>query len=246
MKKRFIAVLCLLSMCFGVAACSCGDEIHTIEVKANGCYDKNSGVNYLFAPMAYEPTAYEKEVFGKDEFDGAYHRVAFASEEKTVDASEWLYAKDDGILAYNGKNRLPSFDELKVDMVNICVEDASSVILSTVDKTADVSALVDVFKGGTECQYQTGEASDVYYIKFVSSVYPIAYSVMYIEYESDRYEYEETSEIDGYEFREGVLYTMEESDGVYTVSYNYGKYFVYDRSTGICRAAGYIHETYME
>ena len=245
MKKRIIAALCLLAVCIGFAACSCGNEIHTIETKANGCYDKNTGVNYLFAPSAYEPTAYEKETFGIDDFDGEYRRVSFTNG-NIVDASDWLYAKDDGILAYNEKKALPSFDQLEVNMVNFCVEDTTSIILSTIDKDDEVADLIDLFKNGLVCERQTGDASDVYYVKFVSSVYPIAYSVMYIEFESDRYEYEETTKIDGYEFREGVSYTVEETDGIYTISYNYGKYFIYDRSTGICRTAEYIHENYME
>ena len=246
MKKRIIAALCLLAVSLGFAACSCGNEIHTIETKANGCVDKNTGISYLFAPMSYEPTAYEKEVFGKDEFDGAYHRVAFTSGEKIVNASDWLYAKDDGILAYNGKNRLPSFDELEISTVNLCAEDKTSVILSTIDKEDEVSALKAIFKGGVECKYDIAPISYSYSVKFVSDKYPIAYSVSYIEYENDHIEYEEIDNIDGYEFREGVSYTVEENDGIYTISYNYGKYFIYDRSTGICRTAGYIHETYME
>ena len=245
MKKRIIAALCLLAVCFGVAACSCGNEIHTIEIKANGCYDKNTGVNYLFAPMAYEPTAYEKEVFGKDEFDGEYHRVSF-TDGNIVDASDWIYAKDDGIIAYNSKKSLPTFDQLEIKKVNFCVESTNSIVLTAVDKENEVAALINLFENGLTCAYQIGEISDVYYVKFVSDAYPVTYSIMYIEYEKDHIEYEETDDIENHEYRNDVEYTVEENDGIYTVSYNYGKYFIYDRSTGICRAAEYIHKTYME
>ena len=246
MKKRIIAALCLLAVSLGFAACSCGNEIHTIEVKANGYYDKTSGINYSFAPSAYEPTAYEREVYGKDEFDCTYHRVSFV-DGKLSDASEWLYAKDDGTLAYNGNNSLPSFDQLKSDTVNFCMEGTTSIILTTVDKTNEVAELVNIFKNGTPCKYQVGTASKIYYLKFVSSVYPIAYSIAYIEYENDHMEYEETDDLNGYEYREGVEYTVETRDGGgYTVRYNYGKYFIYDRDTGNFRVADYIHDKYIQ
>ena len=231
-------------MCFGVAACSCGDGIHEIEKRAGGFADKTSGVTYKFAPMAYEPTAYEKEAFGKDEYDDTYHRVSFTNG-SIVNTSQWLYAKYDALLAYNEKNVLPSFDELEVNLVNICVENTSSIIMSTIDKQNEIEKLTDLFKNGVICKYDVAPVSDSYSLKFVSGKYPIAYSITYIEYEEDHIEYEEISTLDGYEYREGVDHTVEEREGGYVVIYNYGKYFIYDRSTKICRVAGYIHSEYI-
>lgn len=209
MKRRIAAALCLFSLCFCVVSCSCGENvIHEIEVKAHGCVDKNTGVVYTFAPMAYEPTAYEKTVFGKDIFDGEYNRVSFANGTLT-DASDWLYAKDDGILAYNEKKTLPTFDELEINLVNICIEDRNSIIISTIDKEDEIADLIDMFQNGEPFKYEISGISDSYSIKFVSGKYPIAYSILYVEYED-------------------------------------GTCCVYDRSTGVCRAADYVHETYME
>ena len=153
-------------MCFGVAACSCGDGIHEIEKRAGGFADKTSGVTYKFAPMAYEPTAYEKEVFGKNDDGDEYHRVSFANG-NIVNSSDWLYAKDDGILAYNAGNKLPSFDQLEVNLINVCVENTSSIIISTIDKPNEIEALKDLFKNGITCKYDVASVSDSYSFKFV-------------------------------------------------------------------------------
>ena len=83
---------------------------------------------------------------------------------------------------------------------------------------------------------------------------PFVYVVNYLEYSSNQYDYvslkgQNFSSVqdveENYDFLDGVTYEIiTESDGSYTVKYNYGKYFIYIREEGRCYMAGFIYDTY--
>ena len=141
--------------------------------------DGRTDVRYIDAPGCYEPVAIGKE-YAKMTYNGktavVFHEVG------NMDPAKWLCEEGKTVFYAEGE-KLPTLTEMAPEQVHLCVEEASTMILSTVTDAEDISALIDVWLNGEEVAY-TGLEPDINLrVKFESQTYPgLYYSLIYLEY----------------------------------------------------------------
>lgn len=240
MKRKIILVSFLLILASLLSSCA-----GTLVPKDGGIYNKKEDIKYSYAPMCYEAAGWEIEVYIKDNAGFEYHKVADAKG-NVADSSDFLYDNENKTLIYNSGLTIPSLAELDADEIHFYVESSASIKLLGDDDKETVLMVVESCLTAPICKYPSRDSDEFYKIKFYSYKNPyILYCLTYVEYDSDYFEYDNVASLDGYTFREGVEYEIiNEADGTFTVKYNYGKYFVYNRENGECRTAKIIHDIY--
>jgi len=254
MKKiiTIISLFLLIGILSSCAGCSsCKKKLETVS--GGHLYDKKNDVVYNVAPQNYEAAAWGPEAYVFDKKGIGYHKVRDING-NFADPSMWLYNYDNNILLYNSSIDLPSLSEMDADRLSFYVEENSRVYLVEEKNKDNVKKVLELLSG-SYCFYSGDSSSERYKISFTSTKYPyISYHLNYLEYEKDQIEYvslknKSFSSVDdvkeNYEFKPGIPYEiLSEKDGCFTVAYNFGKYLIFDRETGRCYSAGFIHETY--
>jgi hypothetical protein len=215
-----------------------------LVLKNNGMYDKSSGTYYSYADLNYEAIGWSKEVYITDEIGFEYH-VVVDEKGRSADPTAFLYDKDNKTLLYNSDTKLPTLAELNPDTIAFYEEGTKRVLLTSDDSADNIAQVLDVCLNAPSIKFSAETLDQDYRLMFSSSAHPyFVYCLSYYEFAQDQCEYEYPLSLDGYKYRDGVSYTVEQKDGGYIVTYNYGKYFIYNRSTGLCYKADIVHDIY--
>lgn len=167
----------LLAAALALTACS-----GLVRITGDGekYYDRANGVTYLSAGVSYEPAAVGPEyaLYGKT----TLYEIA------GLDPRLWLTEAYEGIgsIYYSEEIALPSLAEFGASKAYVCVEDATTLHLVTVDRASDVAAVVNALSAANgEAQLPAGGTS--YHIKFTSDEWPgIYYDILYVEADNGR------------------------------------------------------------
>ncbi len=240
--KKLVAVCLIAATALTAAACA---STPVLERQGMELVDKSSNTVYATAPSAYQPVAYSKNDTFVDA-KGHSYRTAATSDGVLAENNQFLYDLTFGTLLYDTSVSLPTLTEFEADAVHFYYEDSVATLLSSDNNKDNVAEIEKICLGRVTCKISDSTLDSSYRMTLTSEKYPfIAYSLIYLEYVKDVLEYEDTDSLDNYTYREGVSYTVDEKDGGgYTVTYNYGKYFLYDSDTGKCIPASFIHDTY--
>lgn len=241
MKKT--AVLLAAIMLLGIILTSCAER--KLEPGGSGLVDKKNNISYVHAPLNVEAVSYSKNVFAKDGHDFEYRAVYDVNGNK-CDEAIMLYDKDSQILIYNiSEYSLPSFGEFSPVRTEFFVEGSEEISLAIEDRTDMVNSIADILNGPS-LQYTALFADKNYKVKFYSDEHPfICYAFRYFEYTNDQKMTVTVDSLDGYTFIEGVAHTeTENDDGTVKITYNFGKYFLYDSTKKLMYPAQFIHDNY--
>ena len=181
MKKQIIRVLALalagVMLIGSLTAC----RLHKVSYdKEDNVYaDGRTGIRYIDAPGCYEPVAIGKE-YARMTYTGktavVFHEVG------AMDPAKWLCEEGKTVFYAEGE-KLPTLTEMAPEKVHLCIEEASTMILSTVTDAEDIAALIDIWLNGEEIPYTGLEPNINLRVKFESQSYPgLYYSLIYLEY----------------------------------------------------------------
>lgn len=150
----------------------------SLKYKDGKYCDKSNKINYLAAPINYEPVSVMTKAYAK--IDGKY----FAYPIKNTDTKEWLAEDYHGIYSvyYNEKIHLPALEEMEPDKMIVCLDGAESVVgVATVTDKDDLAAMLDTVKNGERVEIPQKEGSTVYMLRFTSEKYSwLYYDIVYI------------------------------------------------------------------
>ncbi len=239
--KKIITMSGALLLCL-VLLVSCA--ANKLESRQGGLYDPKTQIYYTYAPMNVEALSYSPDVYITDKHDYTYHAV-YDMNKNPCPTSDLLYDGDSHTLIYNSDMKFPEIYDFEANQAVFYIPTDNGQALTTVDDIADTAKIVAVFKNPAMA-YKANAAVETYRLRFFSEKYPyFAFVYTYIEYSKDQLVDVTLDSLDGYTFIEDVPHTeTQNADGSWTVSYNYGKYFVYDRNIGLCYMAEYIHDAY--
>ncbi len=239
--KKIITMSGALLLCL-VLLVSCAPN--TLESRQGGFYDPKTQTYYSYAPMNIEAVSYSPDVYITDSHGYEFHAV-YDMKKNPCDTTKLLYDGDSQTLIYNSSMSFPSILNFEANKAAFYVSGNSEQIVTSVDDAAETVKITDVFKNPAMA-YTASIPTESYRLRFFSDKYPyFAFVYTYIEYSSDQLVDVKVDSLDGYNFIEGVPHTeLQNDDGSYTITYNYGKYFVYDIDTRLCYMAEYIHDTY--
>ena len=240
MKKIVIFTLTLLVCLSTLVSCAQNALLN----RQGGLYDEKEQIYYSYAPMSVEAISYSPKAHIVDAYGYTYHPV-YDMKNNKCSTSDLLYEPDGHTLIYNSEMGFPTILEFEASSAIFYISGDSDQRLSSVDDAAETVKLTEVFRNPS-IEYPGISATDTYKLRFFSEKYPyFAFVFTYVEYSSDYIVDVKVDSLEGYVFEEGVTYEQtQNADGSWTVSYNYGKYFLYDRDSGLCYMAGYIHDKY--
>ena len=99
-----------------------------------------------------------------------------------MDPAKWLCEEGKTVFYADGVT-LPTLTEMAPEQVHLCIEQASTMVLSTITDAEDIQALIDVWLNGEEVVYTGLEPNVNLRVKFESASYPgLYYSLIYLEY----------------------------------------------------------------
>ena len=99
-----------------------------------------------------------------------------------MDPAKWLCEEGKTVFYADGVT-LPTLTEMAPEQVHLCIEQASTMVLSTITDAEDIHALIDVWLNGEEVVYTGLEPNVNLRVKFESASYPgLYYSLIYLEY----------------------------------------------------------------
>ena len=181
MKKQIIRVLALALAGVMLIGSLTSCRLHKVayDSKSNAYIDHRTDIKYIDAPGCYEPVAIGKE-YARMTYNGktavVFHEVG------GMDPAKWLCEEGKTVFYAEGE-KLPTLTEMAPEKVHLCIEEASTMILSTVTDAEDIAALIDIWLNGEEVAYTGLEPNVNLRIKFESQSYPgLYYSLIYLEY----------------------------------------------------------------
>ncbi len=239
--KKIITMSSALLLCL-VLLVSCAPN--QLASRQGGLYDPKAQIYYTYAPLNLEAVSYSADVYITDSHGYAY-RAVYDMKKNQCPTSDLLYDGDSHTLIYNSEMQFPTILEFEANQAVFYVPAENDQLLSTIDDAAETVKLTDVFKNPA-MTYTANSASETYRLRFFSEKYPYyTFVYTYIEFSKDQLVDVTVDSLEGYTFIEGVPHTeTQNADGSWVVSYNYGKYFVFDRDSRLCYMAQYIHDTY--
>lgn len=181
MKKHMIRLLAVVLCCGMLMGGLCSCMLHKVEYdKTENAYvDGRTGIAYHDAPGCYEPVAIGKE-YAQLKY-GRKTSVVFY-EMGEMDPAKWLCEEGKTVFYADGVT-LPTLTEMAPEQVHLCIEQASTMVLSTITDAEDIHALIDVWLNGEEVVYTGLEPNVNLRVKFESASYPgLYYSLIYLEY----------------------------------------------------------------
>lgn len=195
MKKIISLVLCLAMVLTALTFTSCGKSL---EYKDGYYYCPQNGVSYQVVSFEYEPVAIGKEYATLEEGLS----VIKLYEIQNADPEKWL-ASDDGTLFCAADEKIPTMEEMEVDNILVCYESVATISLARITDADDIAAIIDNFSNGDVVEYPIGdEQEDFLKIKMSSAKYPwLYYSLAYVEFVMDVYEYDYPETLENYEYR---------------------------------------------
>lgn len=203
--SRVSALLLIAAMALSFFACS--DKIGVLTADQNGGYvNSKNNIRYFAAPGSYSVTSYIS-----DEAIALNDGINFYQVDSTL-GEKWLYSPDFGILLYAEGETLPTFEEMSVSKMELCIDDGEKMISAfEVENASKIEAVMDAYHDGEEVSYSGKKANYKFYLKFTSSEYPwLVYNLEYMQYAEDM-----------------IVYVKDESGEV--VEKNVGKNFLYNR-----------------
>ena len=226
MKKRVTLILSLILAM--TVFCSCALNLNE---KDGNLVDSKNGITYLSAPICFEPSRTETEVYAKCK--SLKLELYPVTGQPT---SDWLSELYEGIggLWYADTITLPTLETFGADKVYICIEEVITTALGQITEKADIDALIDAFVSGEARDIPTSGKS--YKLKFESEEYPgIYYNLLYILTSHEESELDENG---------NPIIEIIDGEKVELTKYVYGHY-IYDRSTRRCVDIGEILEKYI-
>lgn len=239
-KKTLVAAIsCLMPL---LLLMSCAEN--KLIARQNGLYDEKNKIYYVYAPLNAEAVDYGDEICFKDAHNYTY-RALYDLNGNECDTDKLIYDSESRTLLYNSEFGFPELSEFEPNRATFYIEENSAVILTSDDNPISVAELARTIENPS-IQYDALPAAETYRLKLYSEKYPyFTYYFIYIEYSKDKLVDDKVATLDGYSFRKGVPHTETvNEDGSVTVTYNYGKYFLYDRNSGLCHMAQYVHDKY--
>lgn len=181
MRTKAIRILTLTLACVMLIACLTSCRLHKVKYdrERNLYGDSRTGIYYADAPGCYEPVAIGKE-YAKLTYGGkggvVLHEVG------GMDPAQWLCEEGKTVFYAEGV-KLPTLTEMAPEKVHLCIEEASTMILSTITDAEDIQALIDIWLNGEEIAYTGLEPNINLRVKFESQTFPgLYYSLIYLEY----------------------------------------------------------------
>ena len=226
---RFIKIaICALVLC--LLFCSCSNK--RLTPSGDKLVDGKTGIRYNVAPVCYEPVTLGKEFARSDRQD--YEVVYFLLGE--LSSSEWLCDGEYNVYYTDGV-KLPTFEQMMINRILVCREDQNLIAIKDITDEALVDLVIDGYKSAPQTEYVGLKADVIYEIKFRSAIYPyIQYSLSYYEYKNGCVLTDKTDDIENYKYfaSEDVvdITIVQNEDGSYTITYDYGKYFIRNEADG--------------
>lgn len=247
--RPFAMLLCCALL---LASCS---NLNTIKFKNEEYHDSKNDITYRQAPLNYEAVkiadkavARVKKSVGDDillyPVDGMETEQMLAN-----DLYEIFYA--DGIT-------LPNVWDMGIREIYICKTQTISAQLATIDTEKDVDEILALYRYGTgisKNKISMEQASDHYYLKFVSTTHPyLYYCLEYLTFSQEVIIYESIANTAEFTPKyQGVTVTFEDYEYTengetfveHLAAYHFGTGILYDRASGICYAAGSLINPYL-
>lgn len=181
MRKQIIRALALMLCCVMLVGGMTSCRLHKVAFDAEGnqYVDGRTDIRYTDAPGCYEPVA-----IGKEYAKIYYNRKASVTlhEVGGMDPAQWLCEEGKTVFYAEGV-KLPTLNEMAPEKVHLCIEEAATMVLSTITDAEDIAALIDVWQNGEEVTYTGLEPNVNLRVKFESQTYPgLYYSLIYLEY----------------------------------------------------------------
>ena len=202
------------------------------------------GVKFEAAPAYYEAKAYAEARpvarLEQGEMDDLiFYEIDGVSPEKMISS-----ANHELFCAVGTK--LPELWEMSVTKAHVCQTASVTYSLATVEGEKALASLIDPYQNGASFsakEIDAGLKKSKYDLKFESPLYPgIYYCLTYWQFDKDVLVYQDIEDPNSYD----VLYPnvtrtvgqYEDAEGGYYVEYNFGKYLLHNRTTGMCWAIG--------
>ena len=196
MKKIIALILFATSLLTLFTFVSCGKSL---EYKDGYYYCAQNGVSYQMLSFEYEPVAIGKEYATLEEGLS----VIKLYEIQGAEPEKWL-ASDDGTLFCAADENIPTMDELEVDNILVCYESVATISIARITNPSDIATVLENFNSGDAVEYPIGDEQENFYkIKMSSAKYPwLYYSLAYVEFAADVYEYDYPETLESYEYRD--------------------------------------------
>lgn len=237
--KILKAIFALVLVASVITSCSDG----RISSDGDVLIDKQTNITYKVAPSCYEPVSLGKE-HSKSNKQG-YEKIYYLLGE--LSSNEWLTDSEYNVYYATGI-KLPTLEEMSCQRLLVCEEGDSLVSINDVTDAQSVKALIDAYLNGERAEYIGLKADSVLKLKLRSAIYPyIQYSLTYYEYENGCILTDATDDIATYKYladeSEADISVEQNADGSYTVTYDYGKYFIRNESDGtFVRVGQEVHD----
>ena len=178
MKKTLCCVLAALVLT------GCSANLVNLEYKEGQLINKRLKLAYNAAPTNYEPVSVGNPYGYYKDMDMTLYEIA------GLDPKEWLtqeYAGSATTIFYSDDQTLPT-------KIHICTGETITYGVASVEDSAVVGQLVDLYMNGEAVEWPMLDSLDTYELKFVSVTHPhLYYNLTYYEYEEGIYIYDRNS-----------------------------------------------------
>ena len=185
MKKTLCCVLAALVLT------GCSANLVNLEYKEGQLINKRLKLAYNAAPTNYEPASVGNPYGYYKDMDMTLYEIA------GLDPKEWLtqeYAGSATTIFYSDDQTLPTLTEMSPNKIHICTGETITYGVASVEDSAVVGQLVDLYMNGEAVEWPMLDSLDTYELKFVSVTHPhLYYNLTYYEYEEGIYIYDRNS-----------------------------------------------------
>lgn len=185
MKKTLCCVLAALVLT------GCSANLVNLEYKEGQLINKRLKLAYNAAPTNYEPVSVGNPYGYYKDMDMTLYEIA------GLDPKEWLtqeYTGSATTIFYSDDQTLPTLTEMSPNKIHICTGETITYGVASVEDSAVVGQLVDLYMNGEAVEWPMLDSLDTYELKFVSVTHPhLYYNLTYYEYEEGIYIYDRNS-----------------------------------------------------
>lgn len=189
MKRNTIQTICCLLATVLLTGCS--GSLVNLEYKDGQMINKRLGLAYDPAPTNYEPVSVGEAYGYYSDMDMTLYQIA------GLDPKEWLtqaYAGSATTIFHSEDIPLPTLAEMAPTKIHICTGDNITYGVGTVDDSAVVADVVELYTTGEATEWPMLDSLETYELKFVSPTYShIYYNLTYYEYAEGVYLYDRNS-----------------------------------------------------